>query len=588
MPLSRRPLHRQFTRLLLLPITVAFVLAAVGTMLIGYQTERQTLRTQRQEVVSIYMQSLIRPLWDCDAVTATSIIETLAHLPEVAAVRLVDVCAGTDRVVGEAPVASTPTDAYLRTVAYRDEHGRQFDVGYLTAYFHPLSLMDAISGMLWRYLAVFIVTLVVMLTGATLAFRHLVGHPLQRFKAAIDAHNGGSALGGLKLRERNDELGDVMHAYEGLMDELHLRFRRQEALAECARLLLTPRTDGKSPLAAVLDVLIPAVRGDRIFIVENDQDAQGNLVMARVMEARTQGLVAPPLDTAVNGTPYHRGYARWQALFAARQPLLGTLDAFPDDEQQLLRQHGTLSLAAFPIWGQTHWYGYIALVDMRRQRPWSPSEQMFLRTAADMIGAFLENGSHTRQLAAARDQLLDNERALMRTARRDPLTGLGNRIALEEELLRAVARARRLGRGGLVLLIDLDDFKPINDTYGHGVGDEVLRTVAQRLRAAVRLTDTVARLGGDEFVLIIEDGGLPPDAQALIDKLRTAIVQPIHDQGRTVAVGASIGVARYPDQGTALKVLLTHADLAMYDAKRHHKNKRASGEPPTETPETVQ
>lgn len=588
MPQSRNPLHRQFTRFLLLPITVAFVLAAVGTMLIGYQSERQTLRTQRQEIVSIYMQSLVRPLWDCDAVTATSIVETLAHLPEVAAVRLVDVCAGTDRIVGEQPASTAPTDAYLHTVAYRDEHGRQFDVGYLTAYFHPLSLMHAISGMLWRYLAVFIVTLVVMLTGATLAFRHIVGRPLQRFKAAIDAHNGGEALGGLELRERNDELGDVMHAYDGLMDELHLRFRRQEALAECARRLLRHSTDDKGPLAGVLDVLMPAVLGDRIFIVENDQDEQGNLVMSRIQEARAPGLMAPPINAFASTIAYRQGYSRWQALFSARQPLLGTLDEFPEDEQQLLRKHGTLSLAAFPIWGQTHWYGYIALTDMHRQRPWSPSEQMFLQTAADMIGAFLENGSYTRQLAAARDQLLDNERALMRTARRDPLTGLGNRIALEEELLRAVARARRLGRGGLVLLIDLDDFKPINDTYGHNVGDEVLRAVAQRLRNSVRLTDTVARLGGDEFVLIIEDGSVMPDPQALVDKLRAAIVQPIPDQGRAVAVGASIGVARYPDQGTALKPLLTHADLAMYDAKRRHKSKRASGEPPIATPDTPQ
>lgn len=186
---------------------------------------------------------------------------------------------------------------------------------------------------------------------------------------------------------------------------------------------------------------------------------------------------------------------------------------------------------------------------------------------ADIIGASLENDRQLRQLADAVEKLRDNEKTLMQLARRDPLTGLGNRLTLEEELERAVLRAQRNGQEGYLLLIDLNDFKLINDTYGHACGDLVLRVVAFRLKAAVRRTDIVTRYGGDEFVIIVESGPEPLDTDIIRAKLIETVSLPQTHDDATMTVGASIGFARFPTDGRSAAELLAHADRAMYRDK---------------------
>lgn len=160
---------------------------------------------------------------------------------------------------------------------------------------------------------------------------------------------------------------------------------------------------------------------------------------------------------------------------------------------------------------------------------------------------------------------------LRRQARHDPLTGLGNRTLLEEHLQRAIRRAERTRALGHVLLLDLDRFKPINDTYGHAAGDAVLKTVAQRLLSCVRDTDTVARLGGDEFVVLTPDAPVEGSIQALAQRLRNAIEQPIDWNGRALQVRASIGVAQLLRDGTTSAALLASADAAMYAHKQQER-----------------
>jgi diguanylate cyclase (GGDEF)-like protein len=146
---------------------------------------------------------------------------------------------------------------------------------------------------------------------------------------------------------------------------------------------------------------------------------------------------------------------------------------------------------------------------------------------------------------------------LRRQAGTDPLTGLGNRSALR----------RRLDVGGDVVtlaVLDLDDFKPVNDTYGHHTGDAVLEVVAERLRDAVREDDLVVRFGGDEFAIVFADGTSPDNAARLSERIATAIDTPITlDSGITVTIHASVGLATAP----ADKVV-HEADDALYQAKR--------------------
>ncbi|GAA3303805.1 sensor domain-containing diguanylate cyclase [Dactylosporangium vinaceum] len=159
---------------------------------------------------------------------------------------------------------------------------------------------------------------------------------------------------------------------------------------------------------------------------------------------------------------------------------------------------------------------------------------------------------------------------LTRRALHDPLTGLGNRALIGERMVQALARARRTGSRVGVLLIDLNGFKPINDTLGHEAGDELLRAVAGRLTHCVRLEDTVGRLGGDEFVVVLED--LPDLAAAarVAERVVEAVAKPIVVDGHELPASASVGVAISNDASLPDE-LLRQADSAMYTAKKTRK-----------------
>jgi diguanylate cyclase (GGDEF)-like protein/PAS domain S-box-containing protein len=154
-------------------------------------------------------------------------------------------------------------------------------------------------------------------------------------------------------------------------------------------------------------------------------------------------------------------------------------------------------------------------------------------------------------------------------AEHDALTGLANRRQFSAEIETALAHADRHGHECSILLIDLDRFKPVNDAYGHTVGDAVLCEIASRLQSVARKGDTVARLGGDEFAMICNStkGNASDDARRLAVRLIAAIRRPIKVGDRSIEVGASVGIARCPSDGNSAEVLLQAADIAMYRGK---------------------
>jgi diguanylate cyclase (GGDEF)-like protein len=158
-------------------------------------------------------------------------------------------------------------------------------------------------------------------------------------------------------------------------------------------------------------------------------------------------------------------------------------------------------------------------------------------------------------------------RRLRRQATHDGLTGLPNRVLLEDRIERALAAAARSGAAVAVLFIDLDRFKDINDTLGHSYGDELLRQVAVRLGEVVRHGDTLARLGGDEFGVLLPDVQDRAHVEAVAARLRDALHRSFTAEGMTLDVEASIGVALSPEHGTTTDELLASADVAMYSAK---------------------
>ncbi|HEV7515109.1 MAG TPA: EAL domain-containing protein, partial [Thermoanaerobaculia bacterium] len=171
--------------------------------------------------------------------------------------------------------------------------------------------------------------------------------------------------------------------------------------------------------------------------------------------------------------------------------------------------------------------------------------------------------------------LLDEERKRTSEASRqiehlayhDPLTNLPNRIYFLEELIDALESAERHQSGLAVLFLDLDRFKVINDSLGHGAGDDMLEILAERLRGALRQGDTVARQGGDEFTILLPALRHDGDVVTVADKILSVVRQPMRLQGREVVVSGSLGVSRFPGDGRDPEELLKKADVAMYRAK---------------------
>jgi diguanylate cyclase (GGDEF)-like protein/PAS domain S-box-containing protein len=164
------------------------------------------------------------------------------------------------------------------------------------------------------------------------------------------------------------------------------------------------------------------------------------------------------------------------------------------------------------------------------------------------------------------------ERRLQHLAHHDALTGLANRTLLLERLKAAIDAAAGHRRQGALAFLDLDNFKHINDTFGHDAGDAVLREIAARLRDSMREEDTVARLGGDEFVLVIAEQPDVPQLASLIERIRQSVSAPIVVEGKEILPGTSIGVSLFPQDGRTVDLVMRAADAAMYHAKTLGRN----------------
>jgi diguanylate cyclase (GGDEF)-like protein/PAS domain S-box-containing protein len=186
----------------------------------------------------------------------------------------------------------------------------------------------------------------------------------------------------------------------------------------------------------------------------------------------------------------------------------------------------------------------------------------------------LRHGRQKLYTAILRDisERKENEERIRKLAHHDSLTGLPNRNLLHDRMAQALARVRRHGGRLAILFVDLDKFKPINDKYGHKVGDLVLVEVARRLLESVRNSDTVARLGGDEFAVILEEVARPAEAAKVAAKIVNLLAAPIEALGQVCNIGASVGVALYPDDGADLDEVVKAADLAMYRVKNAGRN----------------
>jgi diguanylate cyclase (GGDEF)-like protein/PAS domain S-box-containing protein len=241
-------------------------------------------------------------------------------------------------------------------------------------------------------------------------------------------------------------------------------------------------------------------------------------------------------------------------------PLLdGRVDTL-DVEARMLRADGsaswtrqTVSLRRGADGRPVHFIVVVEDIDARKA-----AEAALQRAHEELEAKVAERTRELERLMA----VLENQ------ARQDPLTGLPNRRGLMERLPRSLDRSARQDGATVVMFVDLDRFKQVNDTLGHDAGDALLRECARRLEASVRRTDIVARLGGDEFVIVLENVRDPAThARRVAEKVRAALAAPADIGGRAVAISASIGVVLHPRGTASPEDLIARADRRMYEAK---------------------
>lgn len=251
------------------------------------------------------------------------------------------------------------------------------------------------------------------------------------------------------------------------------------------------------------------------------------------------------------------------------QPLLLTPDTLSTLPVHLRSPTGSNALfwLGVPLDSNKGTIGALVLQSYSEDTPYSERDKELLQFVSTQVASAIE-----------RKQMQGH---LQHIARHDRLTNLPNRDLLCDRLGTALARARREQDGLCLLYLDVDNFKQVNDSFGHAAGDLLLQVLAQRLKECLRETDTVARVGGDEFVVLLERIQEPRHAVAVAEKVRAALDQPFELAGHKLRILPSIGIALYPQDGDEEGHLLRQADAAMYAAKRNGGNQvcRAASEP---------
>ncbi len=230
--------------------------------------------------------------------------------------------------------------------------------------------------------------------------------------------------------------------------------------------------------------------------------------------------------------------------------------------QEFLAKYHWAAGAAAPVWRDSQPWGVLVVV--------SEEKGVFSQETLSLVARMAKLLGHSLDEFDLKDRLEKEHIMQGWLARHDPLTTLPNRTALLDRIPEAMARARRQKTLLAIGMLDLDDFKPVNDMHGHAAGDALLRELSKRLQKVLRQTDLLARLGGDEFVFVLENVTRMSDLELLLKRVRQAIETPfVLPDGGSVQVGGSMGITFYPSNAkeSSAEGLLRHADHVLYLVK---------------------
>jgi diguanylate cyclase (GGDEF)-like protein len=340
----------------------------------------------------------------------------------------------------------------------------------------------------------------------------------------------------------DDEFGELARAFNTMSEALGRQFAMLGALGEIDRLILSTM-DTERVVRLVIERVGGALSADCVSVTLLDHD---NPDLARSYcggraEAKEVSMVRQQLSADDRHTLQASRESGWTRLAAAEQGYL-----------QPARELG-MSLAYFqPIVWRDAVCGVLVL-GYRVAPVITEDDREQVSNFSDRIAVAISS--------AWRDEQLYQQ------AHYDALTGLPNRLLLKDRVSREIVRCQRAGGGFVLLFIDLDHFKNINDTQGHSFGDRVLKDTASRISGCLRASDTVSRLGGDEFVVILSNPQHPRDASTVGEHIVKQLSEAFVIDGHSCFLSASIGVASFPQDGSSAETLIRNADTAMYRAK---------------------
>ncbi|EFL52791.1 diguanylate cyclase/phosphodiesterase with PAS/PAC sensor(s) [Solidesulfovibrio fructosivorans JJ]] len=523
---GNRPYLGLATRVLLPALAVALTVAAIMYLVFTARFARQAqedLKTRLDSLLTAQAAELEAPVWEFDQATIDRLFRSYAQNPDLQWIRLYD-AKGT--LVAHSGADPGPGVRILTARRNLIHHagGETYAVGRLEAAYHDGRIRQGLASRREADLPTAAALIVLLAAGLVWAVRWRIGMPLGRLRDALTRSHATGRREPLPWTSR-DEIGQVVAAYNALLGEINQHTRQLERAND------ELETENAQRRLAEKRLLLfkTAVEATDAAMVITDR----RLTVLEVNAAclRITGFAAGELHGR-----------------CARETFLAAHDA-------------TLHRAM--------------LDGLTRRSAWSgecpgrsrSGKTLPLRLSINALPLDDDAGSHLVLVFSDVTKDKATEKLLKNLAYSDALTALPNRALFLDRLEREISIGTRRSRGFALLFLDLDNFKYINDSLSHSVGDQVLSLIAGRMRACLRDEDTLARMGGDEFTVILRETTDPAVAARLGEKLVDAASRPLKVEGAAIEVGASIGVALFPADGRDSDALMRNADTAMYLAK---------------------